>query len=693
MTQREVVTDGQRLRDLFPTWMGRDFAFDVETTGLDYVNDRLLGLALTFDDGRSYYLAIAHTEPAEDGTYPVREHLNVDDMVHTISPLFLQRQQTMVAHNFKFDLHFLSRHGIEVFGRAADTVLAAQLIDENRELGLKKLAHLVDMDLTPYSELVAYPGFKKHEILGVPFETAASYAMLDTEATLALWHRFRVELVEQGVAEVFRNVWMPLLMVLQQMEAKGIRLDLDKVREVRSEYEKIATAAEWAVWEDGMKMLLARYKGVAHEEFPKGYLRMATEADLDEVITNENGEQFVELRGLRVPIITPTPRSKPRVPHFNIGSNDQLGDLLYNWYGIEPPTDFKLKRKQNGDFGVDKSTLKVIELGYDGNAPEILQQILQWRKASKFIGTYLDRFIEDGERDPEQVIRTSFNQHITDTGRLSSSDPNLQNIPSRGPEGAKARSMFVARPGYKLIVADYSMMELRIAAHYSKDAVMLKAFAEGMDLHTLMAAKNNNMPYEAMKEKVDAGDAWAKQQRAIGKTQNFGLLYGMGPPKFRTYLRVEIGLLLPLHEVEGLVSAFDDLYAGVTEWKSDVMRWAKRLGYTENLYGRKRRLLDIRSSNRWERMRAERQGVNYVVQGTCADIMAEGLIAIQPALAPLDAHLLLQVHDEAVAEAPEENAESARIIMQELMTARINPRLRCPLVVEAHVGDNWYAAK
>ena len=693
MTRREIVTDASRLRDLLPTWFGLDFAFDVETTGLDYVNDRLLGLALTFDDERSYYLAIAHTEPAEDGTYPVREHLDVGEMVQIISPLFLQRQQTMIAHNAKFDLHFLTRHGIEMFGRLADTVLAAQLIDENRELGLKKLANLVDMDLTPYSELVSYPGFKKYEILGVPFEIAADYAMLDTEATLALWKRFRLELVEEGVDEVYRNVWMPLLVVLQQMEAKGIRLDLDKVREVRAEYEKLATESEWAVWEDGMKMLLKRYKGVAPGEFPKGYLRMASQEELDEVFTDENGDQFVEVRGLRLPVIVPTPRSKPRIPHFNIGSNDQLADLLYNHYEIEPPTDFKLKRKQNGDFGVDKSTLKVIEMGYDGDPPEILSHILTWRKASKFIGTYLNRFVEEAGGDPENVIRTTFNQDVTDTGRLSSSNPNLQNIPSRGPEGAKARSMFIARPGHKLIVADYSMMELRIAAHYSQDDVMLKAFAEGMDLHTLMAAKNTGKEYEEMKALVDAGDPWAKQQRSIGKTQNFGLLYGMAAPKFRTHLRVETGLLLPLEDVEGLVRAFDELYAGVTDWKYRVMRYAHRVGYTQNLYGRKRRLPDLYSSNRWERMRAERQGINFCVQGTCADIMSEALDAMAPALASVHAYPLLQVHDEAVAEAPEEFAHAASVIMQECMTALINPRLRCALNVEAHVGNTWYDAK
>lgn len=1024
---RHIVRDAGELRRLLPDWFGQSFSFDAETSGLDYVNDRLLGLALTFEDGQSVYIVLAHTVPTqgivtkqrtekklvgyttveyltpkkqipktkqvpiyedlvveyeeEEEVYPLREFVSQADLARAIGPLFLQRDVVMVAHNAKFDLHFLDRIGVRVAGKLADTMLAAQLINENREVGLKSLAtSLLGWDMTEFTDLKRYPGFAKHEFLGVPLEIGADYAMRDTEATWALWQRFAVELVEEGVEHAFRNIWMPMTVVLQQMEAKGISVDLEKVRAVRAQYQQEKDEAEWAIWEEGMKMVLARYPDRrSREGMLPSYARMASATEIENAY-EEQGLAWTKLDGTEVysPLFRPTERSAPRVLTFNPGSNDHLGDLIYDWHKLEPPRNVKLAQTSGGR-PVDKNTLKVLKLSLGEKCPPVVDNILKRREAEKFIGTYLDRLLNDADPTDHDCIRTTFNQHVTDTGRLSSTAPNLQNIPSRGERGKQARDMFVARPGMKLIVADYclhpdtlvettegkkriadvrpgdhvfslrgrrivtnevvrsaqvgwlpsyrvtfdngesviasadhrwpvrvkqgrswvqeerrtdemvvgqrmipmrrrvdkrngyehlyaysafeyskthvlvaeahlgprpdghdvrhkdgnklnnhpsnleyrsqeahrnehttrlweertqeerdhiltklqegrrerrdqrgernpnwgkrhgedetcavcgttfyrppsragrfcskpcydaarknglnhkvtaiefvgfqpmhaievspdhnyvlgcgvvtcnSMMELRMAAHYAAkldpNHAMIRAFNEGMDLHLLTASRQFSVPYEELERLIAAGDTDAKLKRSIGKTSNFGLLYGMGARKFQLYLWVEVGVYLPLDEVQRLIDGFNSTYEAVTEWKGLVVDFIHRRGYVETIAGRKRRLPSIWSRDRYEVMRAERQGINAVIQGSCADIINEAIPAIQTSLAPLGGYMLLQVHDEIVAEAPTEHAEAAKVIVEQYMTTLVNHKLRCPLVADAGIGSSWADAK
>lgn len=694
MANRTLIKNEEQAHSLVKHYLGHDFAWDFETTGLSYQHDRPLGLALTFDDERSYYICLEHSIEGEwegEGRRPSEVYITVDRFRDIVAPLFNQRAPLMVAHNAKFDLHFMEQVGIEVLGRLADTMLAAKLIDENRSVGLKELAWLVGMDLSPYLELEHYQGFKKEEYLGVPLPIASNYAMLDTEATLALWQLFSVQMVEEGVDDVYQRVWIPMLIVLQQMEAKGIALDLEQVRNVREEYVQRASEAEWRIWQEGMDMVLQRY---ASPDSPSYYLRMATEDELATVEVDEEGKEYIEERGVRLPIILPTPRSKPRVPTFNASSSSQLNELLYEHKGLRPPEGWKLNKTANGGYSSDKNTLKIMDMALEDESPPILKDVLELRKAQKFVGTYLDNFLALADPNDSDCIHTTFNQTTADTGRLSSSNPvNLQNIPSRHAEGKQARAMFVARPNMSLVVADLSQVEVRVGCHYSQDPVMTEAFHNNRDMYVVMAAANNNMPYDELKARVDADDDWAKTQRQIGKVQVLGLQYGMAPPKFRTHLRVETGIQVSHDEAKQLVASFDELYAGLHEWKQKVNRWVHKHGYVKTIYGRKRRLPEIWSNDRYEVMRAERQAVNAIIQGSCADILLESIPAVQQALRPLGGYVLLQIHDELVCEVPDEHAKVGCVIVEQMMTTFANKYLRIPLACVAHAGKTWAEAK
>lgn len=741
-SNREVVTDLARLHELLPTWYGQDFAIDLETTGLNYRQDRILGIALAFADGRIFYVVCEHTVPqvatvvetiveqvptgeSEDyvhltpsgrerikqrpvykevsrqeerdaTTYPTVEFCPREVTLALLRPLLAQ-DNVMVAHNLKYELHMLSNAAVAMTGRLADTMLAAQLIDENVESkSLKYLSQFVDMALTPYQKLDRYPGFGKDEILAVPLDLAASYAMDDVEATWKLWEKYRVELTEEGVDAAFRDIWMPLLPVLQQMEAAGIALDIEKVQAVRDDYVARAAEHEDRVWREGIEMVTTwltesgfEETGVWEDVLPATYLTRADQfAEITETTTH------IKVRGVILPVLRKERKAyQPRVPHFNVGSNAHLKDLLYKHHRLEVPTTVRLKRNQDGSIGVDRDTLVTLRLSLP-NPPPVIDEILAWRKTQKFVGTYLDKMLEIADPTDHYAIRSSFNQAVTDTGRLSSSQPiNFQNIPSRGEVGQAARSMFVARPGHKLVVCDYGTMELRVAAHYSQDEKLLYAFEQGLDLHALGAADAMGIPYEEFMQRLGEGDADCKAARNLNKVFNFSLVYGMGPQTLKRRLYVDNGVDVDIAEAKQMIADFDAYYEGLTEWKKRVTRYAKQLGYVLSIKRRKRRLPHLYSEERYEVMGAERQATNYVIQGTCADIMCEVMPPIQQALKPLGGQILLTVHDEIVAEVREDMAPLAARIVESIMVGIPNTYLRCPLVAEAGIGDTWGDAK
>jgi DNA polymerase I-like protein with 3'-5' exonuclease and polymerase domains len=696
---RQTITNLLQLQKELPSWMHQDFAVDLETTGLDYTQDRIVGIAFTFADGRSYYVVLEHTVMEQGPIFDepiLKRFCPKAEVIRLLQPLFEQEDVTILAHNAKFELHFLRAAGLEINTQFTDTMLAAQIINENRSVGLKQLADSVGMKLTEYAELVHYPGFGKKEILGVPLDAVADYAMDDTEATWDLWHKLSAELHTEDVVDPYYNIWMPLLPVLQEMEARGIAMDIERVKEARDHYVEVAREAEIAVWHEGVQMVLSRF--TTWEEAPKQYLIPLKEIEGQWSETHSPDQILVN--GLRLPVWrkftkdgTPSKAFLPKTLWFNPGSGAQLRDLLVNHLGLKLDGDIAPTFTKGGEISIDKDTLKILRYEMGENAPPVLDALLTYRKASKLLSTYLKVYLERCDATDHHSLRTSFNQASTDTGRLSSSQPNLQNQPARGEEGKLIRSLFVARPGHSLVVADYSMMELRVAANLSRDPVMMGAFQEGKDLHAITAAGQMGVSYEDFTALLAAADPDAVRARFIGKTSNFGLLYGMGAVKFQRLLLVDAGVKVSLEESEELIEDFRRTYPVLRQWKMGVMRYIGRKGYITTLSGRKRRLPEAFSDVEWMKNRAMRMGVNAYVQGSCADIINKAIPAIQDYFRYLGGSLLLQVHDELVGEVPTDAAPTAARIMSKLMVEEANAEFQVPLVAEAGIGQTWGEAK
>jgi DNA polymerase I-like protein with 3'-5' exonuclease and polymerase domains len=702
---RTIVTSLQQLNLLIPSWEGKRFAFDVETSGLDPKRDRLLGLALYFEDGQAFYIVMEHTILDETGVR-LQQFIERKMVAYLCGSIFSQ-DVLMVAHNSKFDMHFLANNKLHVMGRLFDTLLAAQLLDENRKNGLKDLSEsLLGFAYDKYQTMSSYEGYTKQEILGVPLENVAEYAMNDVEATWKLYEIFSKELANHAMEKVFLEVWLPLLPVLQAMESRGIALNMDLVKEIHAEQTIVRDELERKVRLAGMGYLLRQYE---LKDIPEIFRKdAATEAELLDSYENKDGVRVILRDGIEHPIIThdmigKTRTFKPRVVDFKTSSSLQMQMLVFEWSGVNIPDKIPLTTNTRG-YKADKDNIETLLFYVDSETPPFLQDVLDWRKAEKFIGTYLDRFIADADPNDEWSIRTNFNQAVgergkggTATGRLSSDNPNLQNIPSRGPIGKKARNMFVARKGYKLIVADYSQMELRLLAHYSEDPVLLQAFAEGKDLHILTATAPARARYEEILDALNGADeeraAWAKEMRSIGKTMNFALNYGMGPKKFQRFLLVMNKYEITIEEADEWIQRYNATYQVTTDWKKSVADEVGRNGYIKTIYGRRRRLPDYNNPTRWIRERAKRQGVNAKIQGGCGDIIERAMLAVQPMLVSLGGSLLLQVHDELVGEVPEKWAEIGARHMEQLMVDFINPYLNVPMEASAHIGNSWGEAK
>jgi DNA polymerase I-like protein with 3'-5' exonuclease and polymerase domains len=702
---RQTITNLLQLQKELPSWMGQDFAVDLETTGLDYTQDRIVGIAFTFAEIGSFYVVLEHTIPVsqrigiapEQTDYLPKVFCPRAEVIRLLQPLFAQEDVTILAHNAKFELHFLTKAGLEISSQIVDTMLAAQILDENRSVGLKQLADSVGMKLTEYAELVHYPGFGKKEILGVPLDLCADYAMDDTETTWRLWEQLQPQLEAEDVVDPYYTIWMPLLPVLQEMEARGIAMDIERVKQARDHYVEVARDAEIAIWREGMQMVLSRF--TTFEEVPKQYLIPLKEISesYEEWTPNAPG---IIVRGVSLPVWrklnqdgSESKAFLPKTLWFNPGSGPQLRDLLVNYLGLTLEGEIAPNFTKGGEVSIDKDTLKILRYEMASEAPPVLDALLTYRKASKLLSTYLKVYLEKTDARDHFCLRTSFNQAATDTGRLSSSKPNLQNQPARGEEGRLVRSLFVARPGHSLVVADYSMMELRVAANLSRDPAMINAFQNDLDLHGWTAAGQQGVDYADFMERYEAGDPDAKRHRYIGKTSNFGLLYGMGAVKFQRLLLVDAGVKVSLQESEQLIEDFRTTYPVLRQWKMGVMRYIGRTGYITTLSGRKRRLPEAFSDVEWMKNRAMRMGVNAYVQGSCADIINKAIPAIQDYFRYLGGSLLLQVHDELVGEVPTDAAPTAARIMSKLMVEEANAEFQVPLVAEAGIGPNWGAAK
>lgn len=576
------------------------FAFDTETTSLDYMQAKLVGLSFASAENTAAYIPVGHDYQGAPAQLELQYVLDV------LQPVFHATAIAKVGHNLKYDLHVLTNYGVTVAGQLYDTMLESYVLASTAtKHNLDSLAakHLAYTTIT--FEEVAGKGAKQKTFNLVEIEQAAPYAAEDADVTLQLHKHFWPQLqAEPSLTKVFTTIEMPLLSVLLAMERRGVLIDAKVLQQQSLELGQRLQQLE-----------------------QQAYILADAE--------------------------------------FNLNSPKQLQEVLYG--KLKLPI---LQKTPTGQPSTAESTLQ--ELALDFPLPKI---ILEYRSLSKLKSTYTDSL-------PLQInptsgrVHTSYQQAVTATGRLSSTDPNLQNIPIRSEEGKRIRAAFIAAPGYKILSADYSQIELRIMAHLSGDKGLITAFQQGIDVHKVTAAEVFNVPLAEVTE----------EQRRRAKAINFGLIYGMSAFGLANQLGIE------RKEAEQYVDFYFAKFPGVKTYMETTRAFALEHGYVETLFGRRLYLPDIKSSNMMQRKAAERAAINAPMQGGQADIIKIAMInlAAWQRENSIDMHMLMQVHDELIFEVPLDKIEEIQPNIVRLMNNAA--KLEVELQVSIGVGDNWQQA-
>ena len=572
------------------------FAFDTETTSLNYMEAELVGMSFALDNGEAAYLPVAHSYMG------VPKQLDRDDVLKQMKSLLESDEIKKVGQNLKYDMSVLARYGITLGGIEFDTMLESYC--------LNSVASRHDMDTLSLKHL-NHPTIKFEEIAGkgknqltfdqIELEKASPYAAEDADITMKLHQKLWGELQkEEGPAQVFQHIEMPLVKVLSKVERNGVLVDgallLEKSR----------------VFEQRLKEIEAKAYELAGKE-------------------------------------------------FNLGSPKQLQAILFE--ELELPI---IKKTPKGQPSTAEEVLQ--ELALDYPLPKL---ILENRSLSKLKSTYTDKLPKMINPETKR-LHTSYHQAIAATGRLSSTEPNLQNIPIKSAEGRSIRTAFIASEGCKILAADYSQIELRIMAHLSQDKGLLKAFEEGLDVHSATAAEVFGVELDEVTD----------NQRRNAKAINFGLIYGMSA--FGLAKQIEADR----NTAQDYINTYFARYPGVEAYMDNTREKAAEKGYVETLYGRRLYLPEIHSKNGMRRKAAERTAINAPMQGSAADIIKLAMLEVdkwlqdQPGIT-----MIMQVHDELVFEVEEKYLELAQKKIPELMESVAE--LSVPLIAEVGVGDNW----
>ncbi|MBI5586018.1 MAG: DNA polymerase I [Deltaproteobacteria bacterium] len=576
-------------------------SLDLETTSADPLRAEIVGIALSWKEGAGFYVPVGHTYLGAP------RQLKREQVLADLKELIEDPEIKKIGQNIKYEWLVLRHYGLDYRGIAFDTMLASYLLNPGRRThGLDQIAweHL-NQKLISYKEVTG-TGSKALNFSQVPVPRAVEYAAEDAEVTLTLSELLGPLLHQAGLKKLFRELEMPLITVLGEMEWHGIRIDTGALADLSKELEGKLAQIE---------------------------------------------DQIYALAGDR----------------FNINSPQQLSQILFD--KLQLPSAKKTKGKSHSS--TDAEVLRDLSLQYP-----ICTEIWNYRSLSKLKSTYVDALPKLLHPETGR-LHTSFNQTVTATGRLSSSDPNLQNIPVRTEEGRRIRQAFVADPGWLLLSADYSQIELRIMAHYSGDPSLVEAFLNEEDIHTRTAAELNN---------VSPGEVTPDMRRQA-KVINFGIIYGMSA----FGLSKELGI--GAREAQEMIDRYFLRYQGVKEFLDRTIAEARETKMVTTLFNRRRIIEEINSSNRVARQFAERTPINTPIQGSAADLIKKAMIVIAREMKGqgLQARMLLQVHDELVFEAPEQEVEALKKLVKEHMESAVE--LRVPLTVQISTGRNWAELK
>ena len=588
--------------EVFEDWLARlqqadYFAFDTETTSLNYMQARVVGFSFAIQPGEAVYLPVGHNYPGAP------DQLDADLVFARLRPLLENPEQRKLGHHLKYDRSVLANHGIALNGIAYDSMLESYVLDST--------ASRHDMD-SLCQKYLSHTNIKFEEVAGkgarqitfnqVALEEAVPYAAEDADMTLRLHQYFWPRLqAHEKLLKLLNDIEIPLLEVLGDIERTGVKVDVEMLRQQSTELAKRMLDVERQAHQ------------LAGEPF-----NLASPKQIQAIIFDKQ----------KLPVRAKTPKGAPST--------------------AEPVLQ---------------------ELALDYPLPRL---ILDYRSLSKLKSTYTDKL--PGQVDPDSGrVHTSYHQAVAATGRLSSSDPNLQNIPVRSEEGRRIRQAFIAEPGCLIVAADYSQIELRIMAHLSADEGLLAAFRQGEDIHRATAAEVFGVSPEQV----------SSEQRRSAKAINFGLIYGMSAFGLGKQLSI------PRGEAQQYVDLYFDRYPGVKHYMQRTRQLAAQQGYVETLYGRRLYLPDIKARNVQRRQAAERTAINAPMQGTAADIIKIAMLAVDRwnKKSEYDVKMVMQVHDELVFEVRQSDLAPVCESIARLMEQAAS--LTVPLLVDVGSGKNW----
>ena len=573
----------------------KSVCFDTETTSLDALQAALVGIAFSWETSKGYYLTLP-----EDRTETLA-------ILEPFKVFFEHTEIEKIGHNLKYDLKVLKNYGVSVKAPLFDTMIAHYLVNPDMRHNMDVLAETY-LGYSPQSitELIGKKGAHQGNMREVAVEQQTEYAVEDADITFQLKSYFEKEMQTAQTLDLFRQVELPLVKVLTEMECEGINLNVPFLEE------------------------LSKNLTVDIQKLEKTIFETAGEV-------------------------------------FNLASPKQLGPILFEKLKLVD----KPKKTKTGQYSTAEDVLSYLAKDHP-----IVSDILDWRSLKKLQNTYVDALPK--EINPKTArVHTIYNQAVAATGRLSSNNPNLQNIPIRTPRGQQVRKAFIPRDtNHVLMAADYSQIELRIIAALSQDEGMVNAFLNKEDIHQATAAKVFNVPLEGV----------TRTQRSNAKTVNFGIIYGVSA--FGLSQQTDLNRT----EAKELIDTYYATYPKLRNYIHDQVDFARDHGYVTTVLGRRRYLKDINSQNAVVRGAAERNAVNAPIQGSAADIIKLAMIAIQEKLEneKWKAKMLLQVHDELVFDVPKEEVDALQTMVKTEMENAFS--LEVPLVVDIGIGTNWLEA-
>ncbi len=576
------------------------FAIDTETTSIDYMQARLVGISLATETGEACYIPLAHNyanAPAQ---------LDKARVLEQLTPLLTDPSASKIGQNIKYDAHIFRSEGINLQGMSHDTMLQSYVLNSTASRhNMDALAAFYLGLQTVHYEDIAGKGAKQITFDQVEIDKASFYAAEDADITLRLHNHLYEQLrQEPSLLSVYEDIEIPLLPVLLEMEQRGVLIDQGILHKQGESIDQQLQAIEQQIYQ------------LADEQFNLGSPKQI---------------QHILFDKMNLPVIRKTPKGQPST------AEDVLEELAAEY--------------------------------------EIPALIIEHRSLSKLMSTYIDKLPQEINLNTGRV-HTSYQQAVASTGRLSSTSPNLQNIPIRTPQGRQIREAFIAPHGFRIMALDYSQIELRIMAHLSGDQTLCQAFSDGLDVHRSTAA-------EVFGESLDSVN---DDQRRAAKAINFGLIYGMSA--FGLAKQLNIGRA----DAQSYVDTYFERYPGVRQYMDDTREQARERGFVETVFGRRLYLPDIHARNANQRQYAERTAINAPMQGTAADIIKLAMIKVndwirseKPAC-----NLIMQVHDELVFEVAEDQVDSCQAAISGIMTSVAD--LAVALEVDAGVGFNWHEA-